>query len=888
MAIIKGTKANDTLTGVAAGSTIYGLSGNDLITTVQNTTTPSGLTAYSTEIAYGGAGNDTLTGVNITGTTRITGGRDKLFGDAGNDSINGNGGNDALYGGAGNDTITMGGNAGHGLLFGGAGNDSITGSAVTMTQDTALAAGKYYTQNLAGGDGNDTISGGTSGSASDRHILNGGNGDDSITAANGSVGINIMYGGAGNDTFTGSNVQGAKDYMYGGAGADVFNGGWTDSTHNNAANETISYVSSSAAVTISLAAIGTAATGSPTAATGGDAAGDLIYNVNNAVGSKNNDSITGNIAANKIDGGNGNDTIYDGGTSASTMTAATATNATNLNVGNDSLSGGNGNDTIIMHNGNGTAHVIDGGVGTDTLDFSNVVDNATAGAGGDIAAGSFGLQGNTAGGGTLAPGGYVQNTVTGVFVNLSSAVAGTNNFEGSAGQGSIVGIEKVIGTGSNDFLVSAGNATMDGGAGNDTIVSAQSGASDILLGGIGNNVYDGTGSSFKDYFGVGNMSNNVLAGVTYTASASAQSGFANDLTNLAADKVAIINDGATAKAAQNTYISDVAAGAAAGVLTTDLSNLSTAKTAISSDYAAMNGHNSQFATDAGVLGISASAINTDVTTSFSGDNTAIGTDYNSISTDFTNMALAGHMTGITGAALTARNTYLSAIVAGTTALAANVTALATVNAANALQGTDLTNLRTHYGSLGSDTTALTTHGNTLVSTDIATANTSLATYTTGFAGTEFDNIYGFNGAGGSGDKLYVSLAAYTAVSHTLGAPSVAGLSASVHSADNGVFTTNYNAAATTVGGVAYAMNTYAKSYSLDAASVISTATPSATAGTAGAANFQFNTANGDLYFDSNGATAGGLVHIGHVDLATFTTAHSTGAAIDNTDFILVA
>ena len=497
MALIKGTKANDTLTGVAAGSTIYGLGGNDSITTVQNTVTGTA------EAAYGGGGNDTLTGINITGSTAITAGKDRLFGDTGNDSINGNGGNDALYGGAGNDTITMGGNAGHALLFGGIGNDSMVGSGATTAFDTALAAGKYYNQSLSGGDGNDSIFGGAVSAASDKHILKGEAGNDQLTAASGAAGVNYMYGGVGNDTLTGSSVQGAKDYMYGGAGADVFNGGWTDSTHNNALNETVSYVSSAAGVTITLASVGTTATPgtAPTAGVGGDAAGDLIYNVNNAYGSKNADSITGNLTANKIDGGAGADSIYDGGTSASTMSAATATNATNLNTGNDTLLGSGGNDTIYMHNGNGTADSIDGGIGTDTLDFSNVVDNTTAGAGGDISAGANGLQANVAG---VSAGGYNQGTVTGVFVNLSNVVAGTNNFEGSAGQGSINGIEKVIGTIANDFLVAGGNSTIDGGAGNDTLVSGNTGGGrDVLIGGAGNDVFDGTATSKQDYYQVG-------------------------------------------------------------------------------------------------------------------------------------------------------------------------------------------------------------------------------------------------------------------------------------------------------------------------------------------------------------------------------------------------
>jgi serralysin len=65
------------------------------------------------EDAYGGSGNDALTGNDVG---------NKLFGNDGNDTLVGGNGNDMLYGGNGNDKFY--GGAGNDVIYGGAGNDS--------------------------------------------------------------------------------------------------------------------------------------------------------------------------------------------------------------------------------------------------------------------------------------------------------------------------------------------------------------------------------------------------------------------------------------------------------------------------------------------------------------------------------------------------------------------------------------------------------------------------------------------------------------------------------------------------------------------------------------------------------------------------------------------
>jgi Ca2+-binding RTX toxin-like protein len=174
-----------TLTSTADSPvTAYMGSGNDTLDS-------SAAAAGAAVKAFGGAGNDILTGGAAD---------DTLFGDAGHDNIVGGAGTNKLYGGDGNDTLDNSAGTGIGFVDGGAGNDSLLGAAAVA--DTLL-----------GGAGNDTILGG----AVANQYIDGGDDDDTITV--GAGGSNSVYGGAGNDTITGSV---AKDTLNGGAGNDVF------------------------------------------------------------------------------------------------------------------------------------------------------------------------------------------------------------------------------------------------------------------------------------------------------------------------------------------------------------------------------------------------------------------------------------------------------------------------------------------------------------------------------------------------------------------------------------------------------------------------------------------------------------------------------------------
>ncbi|MGB3277870.1 MAG: Hint domain-containing protein, partial [Pseudorhodobacter sp.] len=184
-----------------------------------------------------------------------------------------------------------------------------------------------------------------------------------------------------------------NDTILGGVGADIINGG--------AGIDTVDYTASSAAVNVNLAA-GTAS--------GGDAAGDVISNVENLTGSSFNDSLTGNTGANQLLGGAGNDSLF-GGAGNDTIDGGAGTDSIRGGTGNDSLQGGTGNDTIY---GGGDNDTIDGGANNDLI----------YGDGGSTAATNEHLSWSAQGAdGTNIAAGFTQNTGT-MNVNVGFRVDG--------------------------------------------------------------------------------------------------------------------------------------------------------------------------------------------------------------------------------------------------------------------------------------------------------------------------------------------------------------------------------------------------------------------------------------------------------------------------------
>ncbi len=407
----------------------------------------------------------------LNNNVRGGGQNDSLDGAEGNDTINGGTGNDTLNGDGGNDVLN--GEIGSDRLTGGAGSDRLDGGTGDDTASYATSPGavrvNLLTNTLSGGDAQgDTLLG--------IENLEGSAFADSLT---GDTGNNLLNGGAGNDTLNG---EAGNDILNGGPGADIVNGG------NGI--DTASYLTSGAGVTVNLATL---------TATGGDATGDRLISIENAVGSGFNDRLTGDSANNYLAGSAGNDTL-DGG------------------AGNDTLIGGDGDDTYILDN---SKDIIDSGGGDGGLDTVQVSFKYTLGDSLEnlILTGNLPIDGkgndfdnliigngannklSGRGGFDTLIGGAGSDTINGdgkddtasyrnspAAVNVSLL---TNMGIGGDAQGDILkSIENIEGSAGNDTLIGDRDENiLTGGNGNDSL-SGQSNE-DTLIGGLGGDTLDG-------------------------------------------------------------------------------------------------------------------------------------------------------------------------------------------------------------------------------------------------------------------------------------------------------------------------------------------------------------------------------------------------------------
>lgn len=213
--------------------------------------------------------------------------------------------------------------------------------AVTNNTNDDVAPSEWASVTRTGTNSNNSLSGTTG-----KDWIQGLGGNDTISGNNNN---DKLEGGAGNDTLNGN---AGNDYLLGDDGNDTLNGGaGTDRLDGGTGTDTLSYAGS-AAVNINL---GTGV------ASGGDAAGDLIFNFENILGSSNADILTGSSGANTIDGGAGNDTIL-GGDSNDRLIG---------NTGYDTLDGGLGQDTFVLSRTSSSRDTIQNFVSADdTLEIS--------------------------------------------------------------------------------------------------------------------------------------------------------------------------------------------------------------------------------------------------------------------------------------------------------------------------------------------------------------------------------------------------------------------------------------------------------------------------------------------------------------------------------------
>jgi Ca2+-binding RTX toxin-like protein len=291
--------------------------------------------------------------------------------------------------------------------------------------------------------------------------------------------VTVFVGADGDGTGVFSRVYGSSDtVLEGGAGNDTLAGA--------AGSDTASYATTTAGVTVDLAA-GTAS--------GTESGSDTLISIENAVGGSGNDVLTGDTGDNVLTGGAGDDTLTGGAgidtvsyaaTTAGVTVDLSAGTASGTESGSDTLSGietvvgGSGADTLT---GDAGDNVLTGGAGDDTITGGDGDDTASyaataAGVTVDLAAGT--ATGTESGSDTLSGietvvGGSGADTLTGDGnVNVLTGGLGDDALTGGAGDDLLVGAggEDALEGGADDdrLIGGAGDDTLDGGDGTDTAV----------------------------------------------------------------------------------------------------------------------------------------------------------------------------------------------------------------------------------------------------------------------------------------------------------------------------------------------------------------------------------------------------------------------------------
>ncbi|MFC5423516.1 metallophosphoesterase [Bosea eneae] len=388
-----------------------------------------------------------------------------------------------------------------GPIRGTSGDDELLG---TSGDDVILAG--LGDDTVQASDGNDTV--------------DGNEGDDVL---DGEAGDDVLAGGAGDDELIGG---AGDDRLAGGAGDDTLEGG--DGA------DTADYADDTVGVTIDLAA-GEAF---------GDAAGaDALIAIENVIGGSGDDVLRGDAGDNRLDGGDGVDTLALSGATGEIMLNLVAGTVSAAGLGSDVFTGieafrlGEGDNRLAIAAGAAAVGPIDGGAGSDTLVLTGT---GTLGAltdveavelagdwtltdeGYDVAFGQ-GVQTLTLQAALLADGGFA-GTISGFAEEDRIALSGfeadmatlgsgnlltltgpsgpatlqldpTKDFSGMAfslaadGQGGVVLSYGPANAGDDVLTGGNGDDVLDGGAGNDVLKGGA--GNDTLLGGTGDDQLDG-------------------------------------------------------------------------------------------------------------------------------------------------------------------------------------------------------------------------------------------------------------------------------------------------------------------------------------------------------------------------------------------------------------
>ena len=513
---------------------IYGSSDGGVAVDLANNTASGGHAEGDTirgfESIRGSAYADTLTGNGEGNYLRGEAGADRISGGGGNDGIHGGAGADTLDGGAGEkDTVlyrysdagvyvnlaTGLGSGGHAegdvlsnfervigsdyddTLIGSAGNDSILGEGGADSLDGGGGRGDWLLYGLSGASVYVNLDTGVvyGGDAEGDRIagfeyMKGSSYNDTLL---GDRQDNLIHGREGDDRIEG---KGGNDTIVGGPGADHLDGG-------AGTGDLASYASSGEGVSINLEN-GTAR--------GGRAEGDTLIGFEHLTGSPHDDTLIGDAAANRIEGGEGADRIAGGegadtlagGEGEDTLDYAGSDAAVAVDLSTSVVSGGHAAGDRVSGfehaEGSGYADTLTGGASGNTLRGGKGADRIDGGHGNDRIEGGEGA--DTLGGGqgqdTLDYGG----SDAAVSVDLSTRAASGGHAAGD----SFTGFEHVVGSGQADTLVGdaaanvlhggAGTDSIEGGGGTDTIQGGE--GADSIEGGSGADSLSGGGGTGTD------------------------------------------------------------------------------------------------------------------------------------------------------------------------------------------------------------------------------------------------------------------------------------------------------------------------------------------------------------------------------------------------------
>lgn len=232
----------------------------------------------------------------------------------------------------------------------------------------------------------------------------------------------------------------------------------------------------------------------------GWATGDDLTQVIGLLGSAHNDYLRGNLGFNRIDGGQGNDTILGLGGRDWLRGAA----------GDDSLLGGNANDILQGGIGDDTLEggqgfdVLRGDAGDDSLLGGSGADTILGGAGADTLRGQSGNDSLSGGlGDDLIRGGIGRDWLSGdIGDDMLWGEAGFDTLLGGAGNDTVMGNhgnDLIYGQTGNDLLLGGigadtihgndGNDSIRGGSGHDLLFGGD--GDDLILGNAGRDTLDG-------------------------------------------------------------------------------------------------------------------------------------------------------------------------------------------------------------------------------------------------------------------------------------------------------------------------------------------------------------------------------------------------------------